>query len=243
MSALKGIITDPREFGNPVHINLPDKFPVDDSMIVVPPPSGDGVQILRGPNIQPLPQFEALTQEIEGNILLILGDNITTDDILPGGAKILPLRSNIPAISKYLFSRIDPCFIDRAKKYGGGFILGGKNYGQGSSREHAALAPRFKGIRAVVAQSFARIHKANLINFGILPLEFANEDDLNRFSAGDRLRLKNVVYNIKEGKPLPLENLTQRFTMNTFLDLSSRLRKIVIAGGLLAYIASKKAVG
>lgn len=243
VSALKGVITDPREFGSPIHVDLPDKFPVDDSMIVIPPPSGDGIEVSRGPNIQPLPQFGALPQELEGNILLILGDNITTDDILPGGAEILPLRSNIPAISKYLFAGIDPSFVSRAEKHGGGFLLGGKNYGQGSSREHAALAPRFKGIRAVIAQSFARIHRSNLINFGILPLEFANEKDLNRFSAGDHLCLKDVISSIKEGKPLPLENLTQGFVVNTILDLSPRLRDIVIAGGLLAHIASKKEIG
>jgi aconitate hydratase len=240
VSALKGMITDPREFGNPVHIDLPDKFPVDDSMIVIPPPSGDKIEIRRGPNIRPLPQFDGLPGKLGGNVLLILGDNITTDDILPGGSKILPLRSNIPAISKYLFSGIDPDFVSRAEKHEGGFLLGGKNYGQGSSREHAALAPRFKGIRAVIAQSFARIHKANLINFGILPLEFADEKDLNRFHAGDRLCLKNMISNIQEGKSLPLENLTQGFTADTNLNLSPRLREIVIAGGLLAYIASKK---
>ena len=240
VSALKGVITDPREFGKPITVNLPDKFPVDDRMIITPSASGDEIRIFRGPNIQPLPKFTALPEELEGSVLLIMGDNITTDDILPGGAEILPLRSNIPAISKYLFSGIDPDFVSRAEKHGGGFLLGGKNYGQGSSREHAALAPRFKGIRAVIAQSFARIHRANLINFGILPLEFADEKDLNCFSTGDRLRLKNVVSSIKEGKPLPLENLTQGFVVNTILNLSPRLRDIMIAGGLLAHIASKK---
>jgi len=238
-SALMGVITDPRDLGAPIFITLPEKFLVDNKMITTPTPEKQEVEIIRGPNIQPLPLFEPLSKKLEGSILLILGDNITTDDILPGGTKILPLRSNIPVISQYVFSRIDPDFAGRAKDNGDGFILGGKNYGQGSSREHAALAPRFLGVRAVLAQSFSRIHKANLINFGILPLEFANEQDYNLFSPGDKLRLRNVVSRIREGKSLDIENVTQEFVVETNLNISYRSREILIAGGLLTHIASR----
>lgn len=239
-SALRGVITDPRELGDHITVTLPDTFLIDDSMIISPSLEGEEIEIVRGPNIQPLPRFGPLPEELEGEILISLGDNITTDDILPGGAKILPLRSNIPAISRYLFSRIDPDLVPRAEERGGGFILGGKNYGQGSSREHAALAPRYLGVQAVLAESYARIHKTNLINFGILPLEFANEKDLRDFSLGDRLRLSNVVSRIKEGKPLSLENMTRGFVVETCLSLSPRLREIMIAGGLLSHMVSKR---
>jgi aconitate hydratase len=149
------------------------------------------------------------------------------------------LRSNIPAIARYVFARIDPEFASRAQARGGGFLIGGKNYGQGSSREHAALAPRYLGIRAVIALSFARIHKANLINFGILPLEFAHERDQDRFSLGDRLRIENLVPLIREGKPLSLVNATRGFVAETRLDISPRQREILLAGGLLAYSREK----
>jgi len=238
-SALRGVITDPRDLGEPVMITVPERFLVDDRMILPPVPGGEEVEIIRGPNIKPLPQFERLPEVLEGEVLLKLGDNVTTDDILPGGAKILPLRSNIPAISRYVFARTDPEFVGRAEARGGGFLLGGKNYGQGSSREHAALAPRYLGIRGVIAQSFSRIHKANLINFGILPLEFVHEEDLNRFSPGDRLRIENLIPVVQEGRTLPLENVTREFVVETRLDLSSRLREILLAGGLLAYTREK----
>ncbi len=168
-----------------------------------------------------------------------MGDNITTDDILPAGAKILPLRSNIPAISRYVFASTDPDFVSRAEEKGGGFVLGGKNYGQGSSREHAALGPRYLGIRAVIAQSFARIHRANLVNFGILPLELASGEDLDRFSPGDRLRIKNLIQLLQQGKSPSLENTSKGFVIETRLDLSSRLLEILLAGGLLAYSREK----
>jgi aconitate hydratase len=238
-SALRGVITDPRDLGEPVKITLPERFLVDDRMIIPPAPEGEEVEIIRGPNIKPLPQFEPLPEVLEGEVLLILGDNVTTDDILPGGAKILPLRSNIPAISRYVFVNTAPEFMSRAEERGGGFLLGGKNYGQGSSREHAALAPRYLGIRGVIAQSFSRIHKANLINFGILPLEFVHEEDLMRFSPGDQLRLRNLIHLLREEEDLPLENLTQEFMAETRLDLSPRLREILLAGGLLAHSREK----
>jgi aconitate hydratase len=238
-SALRGVITDPRDLGAPVNITLPERFLVDDRMIIPPAPEGSEVEIIRGPNIKPLPQFNPLPEVLEGEVLLKLGDNVNTDDILPGGATTLPLRSNIPAISRSLFARIDRDFASRAEARGGGFLLGGKNYGQGSSREHSALAPRYLGIRGVIAQSFSRIHKANLINFGILPLEFLHEEDLNRFSPGDRLRIRNLIPQVKEGETLPLENVTREFVVETRLDLSSRLREILMAGGLLAYSREK----
>jgi aconitate hydratase len=226
-SALRGVITDPRDLGEPVKITLPERFLVDDRMIIPPAPEGEEVEIIRGPNIKPLPQFEPLPEVLEGEVLLILGDNVTTDDILPGGAKILPLRSNIPAISRYVFVNTAPEFMSRAEERGGGFLLGGKNYGQGSSR------------RGVIAQSFSRIHKANLINFGILPLEFVHEEDLMRFSPGDQLRLRNLIHLLREEEDLPLENLTQEFMAETRLDLSPRLREILLAGGLLAHSREK----
>lgn len=238
-SALRGVITDPRDLGEPLKISLPERFLVDDRMIIPPASKGEEVEIIRGPNIKPLPLFESLPEVLEGELLLKLGDNVTTDDILPAGAKILSLRSNIPAISRYVFVHTDPEFVSRAEERKGGFLLGGKNYGQGSSREHAALAPRYLGIRGVIVQSFSRIHKANLINFGILPLEFVHEEDLERFFPGDRLRIGNLIPLVKEEETLPLENVTHGFVVETHLDLSPRLREILLAGGLLAYSREK----
>jgi aconitate hydratase len=234
-SALRGVVTDPRELGEPVTVTLPDRFIIDEGMIIPPSPGDGHLEIVRGPNIQPLPQFGALPGELEGNILLVVGDDITTDDIMPAGATILRLRSNIPALSKYMYSQIDPDFINRAEQEGGGFIVAGKNYGQGSSREHAALAPRFLGIRAVIAQSFARIHRANLINVGILPLEFLRQQDLVRFSAGDTLRIGNLTNLLRQGSELPLENVTKGFVIQTRLELTPRLKQILLSGGLLSY--------
>ncbi len=238
-SALRGVITDPRDLGEPVNITLPERFLVDDRMIIPPAPEGEEVEIIRGPNIKPLPQFEPLPEVLEGEVLLKLGNNVNTDDIIPGGAKILPLRSNIPAISRYVFALIDRELVSRAEARGGGFLLGGKNYGQGSSREHSALAPRYLGIRGVIAQSFSRIHKANLINFGILPLEFVRDEDLKRFTPGDRLCIRNLIPQVKEGKTLRIENVSQGFVIETHLGLSFRSREILLAGGLLAYIREK----
>jgi aconitate hydratase len=238
-SALRGVITDPRDLGDPPDIAVPEHFLIDDRMILPPAPDGESVEIVRGPNIKPLPLFEPLPERLEGEVLIKLGDNVTTDDILPGGAKIIPLRSNIPAISRYVFANTDPDFASRAETRGGGFILGGANYGQGSSREHAALAPRYLGIRAVLARSFSRIHRANLINVGIVPLDFPDEEDLNRFSPGDRLRMAKLSRHIRTGNTIPVENLTRKFVATARLDLSERLRDILVAGGLLAYTREK----
>jgi len=238
-SAINGRITDPETLGEPFKISLPERFMVDDRMIVPPAEEGEDVEIIRGPNIAPLPKFKVLPNKLEGELLITLGDNITTDDILPAGANVLSLRANIPAISKYIFSGIDPHFADRARNAGTGFIVGGKNYGQGSSREHAALAPRYLGVQAVLAESYARIHKANLINFGILPLEFIHEKDKKRFSQGDRLCIRDLKNLLLEGRKLPLENVTQGFVVEAQIDISARLREIILRGGLLAYTREK----
>jgi len=191
-AAIYGEITDPRKLGASVRIKAPVRFIIDDSMILLPSRRPDKVKIIRGPNIKPLPINEPLPDALSSSVLLQVEDNITTDHIMPAGAKILPLRSNIPAISEYVFSVVDAQFASRAKAAGGGFVVGGENYGQGSSREHAALGPMYLGIKAVMVKSFARIHQANLINFGILPLQFRVPADYDTISPGDRLELPNV---------------------------------------------------
>ncbi len=236
-SALTGVFTDPRTLGEPPVITMPEKFLINDNMIV-PPVSEDemdSVEILRGPNIKPFPKTAPLADTIEAKVLLKVGDNITTDHIMPAGAKILPLRSNIPAISEHCFVRCDEQFPARCKAEGKGFIIGGSNYGQGSSREHAALAPLYLGIKAVVVKSFARIHVANLINAGILPLTFANEADYDRISEGDVLCLPDIREKLKSGAAVVLENKTtgEQYPLNT--GFSERQTAMLLAGGLLDY--------
>jgi aconitate hydratase len=238
-SAVAGAITDPRTLGAPIQVRLPERFSIDDRMIVPPALEGMTVEIIRGPNIAPLPKFVPLPDEVEGELLLDLGDNVTTDDIVPAGANILKLRSNVPAISEYVFQNIDPSFPARAKAAGTGFIVGGRNYGQGSSREHAALCPRYLGIRAVIAESFARIHKSNLINFGILPLELVNPSDKSGFQPGDKLRLADLKSLISRGSAVPVRNLTRGKTLQTKLDVTPRLAQVLLAGGLLGYARGK----
>lgn len=240
-SAVAGSITDPRTLGETVRIHLPKKFFVDDRMIVPPASEGERVEIIRGPNIPPLPQFGPLPEELEGELLLVLGDNVTTDDIVPAGANILKLRSNVPAVSEYVFQNIDPSFPSRAKVSGTGFLLGGRNYGQGSSREHAALCPRYLGVRAVIAESFARIHKSNLINFGILPLELKDPADRSAFRPGDKLRMTRLESLIGRGSIIPIQNLTQGKTVETRVNVTPRLAQILLAGGLLSYARAKLA--
>jgi len=240
-SAIAGKITDPRTLGAPVQVRLPERFPVDDRMVVPPAAEGEIVNIIRGPNIPPLPLFDPLPDALEGELLLALGDNVTTDDIVPAGANILKLRANVPAISEYVFANLDRSFPARAKAAGTGFLLGGRNYGQGSSREHAALCPRYLGVRAVIAQSFARIHKSNLINFGILPLELVNPGDRGGFRPGDKLRLANLKSLVARGLVIPVQNLTQGKTVEARLDVTPRLARILLAGGLLAYARAKLA--
>jgi aconitate hydratase len=219
-SAIKGEFTVPDEIPE---VKLP-KITVDDSGIFEP--TGDR-EVIRGPNIAPLPLAEPLEGKLSGEVLLKVGDNITTDHILPGGAKVLPLRSNIPRISEFTFSQVDDKFAKRAKEKGGGFIVGGENYGQGSSREHAAIAPMYLGVRAVIAKSFARIHRANLINFGIAPLEFQNPDDYEKVAQGDELEIDFDSLRI-ENKDISLR-----------CELSERQADILKKGGLLNYIKSK----
>jgi aconitate hydratase len=238
---LRGSITDPRTLGSrPPRIAMPLKFLIDDSLILPPDSKPGKVMVERGPNIKPLPLRSPLEDSIEGSVILKVGDNITTDDILPAGAKILPLRSNIPAISKYLFERVDAHFAERAKQLGGGFVVGGENYGQGSSREHAALAPMYLGIKAILTKSYARIHRSNLINFGVLPLTFEDPDEFLKIQQGDRLRITQLRSALLEGGLLKIENVTQRRIFNVSHGLNSREREILLAGGLLNYTRERR---
>ncbi len=232
-TALKGVLTDPRELGPFPQIPPPPPFTADDRMII-PPPEANNTEIIRGPNIKPLPANDPLPDELSVEVLLKLGDHITTDQIMPAGAKILPLRSNIPAISEYVFAALDPTFAERAKKCGGAavVVVGGENYGQGSSREHAALAPMFLGVKAVLAKSFARIHRANLVNFGILPLVFADPADYDRLVQGDRLAIRDLREQLNRDS-LMVTNLTGGRQFRVIHRLSGRLIEIILAGGLL----------
>ena len=233
VSALSGRLEDPRTFGQPVHVDLTPEFTVDDSLIVPPAAENEEVDIVRGPNIAPLPLFPSLPDNLPGEILLVLGDNVTTDDILPAGAHILAKRANIPAISKFVFCKIDKNFSQRARETGTGFIVGGANYGQGSSREHAALAPRYLGVRAVIAKSFARIHKFNLVNFGILPLELENPADRGQLNQGDHLELENLHQALQAREKITLTNKDRSLQVLTRIDVSPRLREVLLAGGTL----------
>jgi aconitate hydratase len=238
--ALKGLITDPRTLGpRPPRIPMPPRFLIDDSLILPPSSKPEKVVIERGPNIKPLPLRGPLEDRMEGSVLLKVGDNISTDDILPAGAKVLPLRSNIPAISKHLFERLDPDFFKKARELGGGFVLGGENYGQGSSREHAALAPMYLGIKAILTKSYARIHRSNLINFGILPLTFKDTEEFLKIQQGDHLRMTHLRNAIQGEGFLKIENVTQKRMFEVSHGLSSRERKILLAGGLLNYTRNR----
>ena len=238
ISAIKGYLTDPRELGNMPEFHLPHQFKINDNMVEPPADEKDmdGIEILRGPNIQPYPVTSPLLDDIACKVSLKVGDNITTDHIMPAGAKILPLRSNIPAISMHCFTVCDEDFPKRAKQLGISIIVGGSNYGQGSSREHAALAPLYLGIKAVVVKSFARIHRANLINAGILPLTFVNEADYDRIGQGDDVVLENLRADIESGKSeLTLINRCNGEEIPVLCELTGRTRDIILAGGLLDY--------
>ena len=241
ISAITGVLTDPRDIGDMPQFNLPEEFVINDNMIVAPVDEKDmdSVEILRGPNIKPFPVSEPLVQNIEAKCSLKVGDNITTDHIMPAGAKILPLRSNIPEISKYCFAVCDESFPNRAKEMGKSVIVGGSNYGQGSSREHAALAPLYLGVKAVITKSFARIHMANLINAGILPLTFETESDYDRIDANDTIVIENAPEQIKSGSVIKVKNDTKNFEFNVILNASDRQKDMLYAGGLLNY--TKKA--
>jgi aconitate hydratase len=231
-SALTGHITDPRTLGQAPQIHYPDRFKFKPDWFIQPPEDGSSVQIVLGPNIKPMPEFESLPDTLEGSVLIKVENNISTDDIMPAGARVLPYRSNIPAISEFVFERIDPDFPQRAKDSNGGIVIGGDNYGQGSSREHAALAPRYLGVRAKIVKSFARIHKANLINFGILPLTFADSSDYDGIVQGDMTVIPNVRSQVAEGKTEIFVEIGGK-TIMTRLEISQRQRKILLAGGIL----------
>jgi aconitate hydratase len=238
ISALTGVFTDPRTIGDMPEFKLPETFLINDNMVEPPVDEKDmdKVEILRGPNIKPFPQTSPLSETIDVPCSLKVGDNITTDHIMPAGAKILPLRSNIPAISEHCFTVCDKDFPKRAKELGQSIIVGGSNYGQGSSREHAALAPLYLGVKAVLVKSFARIHRANLINAGILPLTFVNENDYDNINEGDKLEIKNVKADVVAGKTtLTVINKTNNIEIPVLCELTGRTKDIILAGGLLDY--------
>ncbi|WP_047155424.1 aconitate hydratase [Aneurinibacillus tyrosinisolvens] len=234
-TALTGKLTDPRDLGLTYEkVSLPEQFTLDDNMVIEPAKNPEEVEIVRGPNIKPLPINTKLADVVNANVLLKVGDNITTDHIMPAGAKVLPLRSNIPAISEYVYAVIDQEFPKRCKEAGKGFIVGGANYGQGSSREHAALAPMYLGIKAVIVKSFARIHRQNLINVGILPLVFRDESVYEQIAQGDELLIENTV-NQLAGDEIIVRNVTKDTVFTTVHDLSDRQKEIIKAGGLLNF--------
>ncbi|MBP3815743.1 MAG: aconitate hydratase [Firmicutes bacterium] len=239
-AALTGYITDPRELGNLPPVQLPKEFTIDDSAIIPPldPEEASKVEILRGPNIKEFPKGNPVGDEIEGQLVLKVGDNITTDHIMPAGSKILPYRSNIPHLSQYCFEVCDETFPARAKEAGRSIVVGGINYGQGSSREHAALVPLYLGVRAVVAKSFARIHVANLINAGILPLTFINPDDYDGLDQEDMLKLVDLKEGIRRGE-VTLVNETKGKEIKLKADFNERQIEVLEAGGLLPYVGSK----
>ena len=236
-SAIAGVLTDPRDLGDMPEFVLPEEFIINDNMIVEPASveDMDKVEILRGPNIKPFPETSPLDDILDCKCSLKVGDNITTDHIMPAGAKILPLRSNIPEISKFCFTVCDEQFPERAKELGKSIIIGGSNYGQGSSREHAALAPLYLGVKAVVVKSFARIHRSNLINAGIVPFTFVNEADYEKISQGDDLLIENLVSAINGDGNAILKNKTNGAEIPVVCELSERAKEIVTAGGLLNF--------
>ena len=237
VSALTGVFTDPTTLGEGYTVEMPEKFLINDNMVIDPAPveEMDNIEVLRGPNIKPFPETTPLEETINATCALKVEDNITTDHIMPAGAKILPLRSNIPAISQHCFTVCDPEFPKRAKELGSSIIVGGANYGQGSSREHAALAPLYLGVKAVLVKSFARIHRANLINAGILPLEFCNEADYDKINLNDEITLPDVKEIIANGGDVKVVNKTTGEEIMAKCELTDRTKTIIIAGGLLNY--------
>ncbi len=240
-SAINGYLTDPRTLGEMPEITMPEKFLINDNMVLLPDSVNDAADriIKYGPNIKSVPVGKPLEKEISAKVMLKVEDNITTDHIMPAGAKILPYRSNVPYLSKFCFGVCDKAFPERCISEGGGFIIGGANYGQGSSREHAALVPLYLGIRAVITKSFARMHKANLINSGIIPLTFSSDSDYERISEGDSLTLENINAAVTSEGSVILRNNTKNEEYKLSLDLSERARKILLAGGMLNFTANK----
>ncbi|MBY1947392.1 aconitate hydratase [Clostridioides difficile] len=234
VSAIKGVLTDPREFDIKFTNLDVNEFLIDDSMIIKPAYVGSDVEVVRGPNIKPFPLNTELSQSIGGKVILKTEDNITTDHIMPSNAKLLPFRSNIPYLANYCFNTVDTEFPQRAKDNNGGFIVGGDNYGQGSSREHAALAPLYLGVKGVIVKSFARIHKANLINSGIIPMEFCDEKDYENISLLDNLEIPNILDNLGSGI-LEVKNTTKGTSFKVKVELSAKEVDVLKAGGKLNY--------
>lgn len=241
-SAIAGVFTDPTTLGVAPKISMPETFAVNDNLIELPATEEemDGVTVERGPNIKPIPVGKAPDEDLSAELILKVGDDITTDHIMPAGTKVLPYRSNVPKLSEFCFTVCDKDFPERAKKKGGGVILGGSNYGQGSSREHAALVPLYLGIKAVVAKSFARIHVANLINFGIVPMTLENPDDYENFAEGDMLEIKDFKKAVEGENSATLVNKTTGATATLCLTLTERQRAMLLAGGCLNYTKNQR---
>ncbi len=240
-SAITGYLTDPTELLSDMsnEVKMPDKFLINDNMVVAPAPEGNDVEVVRGPNIKPFPVNTALAEKVTGKALIKVEDNITTDHIMPSNAKLLPYRSNVPYLSEYCLVPCDPEFPKRAKENGGGFIIAGSNYGQGSSREHAALAPLYLGIKGVIAKSFARIHMANLINSGIIPMTFENEADYDDIDMYDEIVIDDAITQVKGDGIMKIKNITKNKEYTVKVTLSDRQKDMIVAGGLLNYTREK----
>jgi aconitate hydratase len=242
-SALTGVITDPRTLHMPYpRVEEPDRLLLNTEMLIPPAPAGEHVELVKGPNIQSLPPLEPLPDSLEGPVLLKLGDNVSTDEIMPAGEQVLPYRSNIPVISTFVFRGVDASYYERAMRYqsSGSFVVGGRNYGQGSSREHAAVGPRYLGVKVVIAKSFARIHRQNLLNFGILPLTFANPDDWDRIAPGHGLRLPDVREAIQRGNQVHILNQSTDETYIVEHGMTERQVQMLLAGSLINLLRARQ---
>ena len=241
-SAIAGIFKDPTELSGSVNIEMPEYFKICDNLIDMPasPDEAKDITVERGPNIKPIPKGAPPAEDLSVKVALKVGDNITTDHIMPAGTKVLPYRSNIPKLSEFCFTVCDADFPERAKSLGASIIVGGQNYGQGSSREHAAMVPQYLGIKALVAKSFARIHVANLINFGIVPFTLTSEDDYEKISEGDDILIEGFKDAVKGSSGATLKNLTQGCDIPLTLSLTERQRAILLAGGMLEYTKSRQ---
>jgi aconitate hydratase len=241
-AALTGKITDPRDLEMPYpNFTEPDEVVINEEMLVAPVPENEHIELVKGPNIKPIPQFPGLPDDLEGKALMVVGDDVSTDEIMPAGSKVLPYRSNIPEISKFVFAQIDENYYERAMAHQeqGHFVVAGENYGQGSSREHAALAPRFLGLRAAIAKSFARIHWQNLVNFGILPLTFVDKADHGRIVEGDLLALPDIGTELRGGEQIKLVNKSKNETYLVEHTLSDRQVEMVLVGGQINLFRKK----
>ena len=236
-SAIAGVFANPTELEGEVKIDMPSRFKICDNLIDMPATEDEAADVVveRGPNIKPIPKGEAPKEDLDASIVLKVGDNITTDHIMPAGTKVLPYRSNIPKMSEFCFTVCDPDFPERAKAMGGGVILGGSNYGQGSSREHAAMVPQYLGIKAVIAKSFARIHVANLINFGIVPFTLKNEDDYDKIAELDKIMIEGFAEAVRNADGAILKDTSKGIEIPLVLNLTERQRKILLSGGMLQY--------